>query len=293
MFDWITLADRHGVLTLHDVQAAGISRAAWYRAIHCGDLVSPFPATAFVSGAPPTRERDIATAVRSIRGSLASHRSAIDLWTGTGQVGDPVDLIVGRSCGAQRRPGVVVHRPRDRADLQPSHWRGIRCTGPLRALLDLGAVDAGRVGAALTGLVINRLISVAAVEATITRHSIQGRDGIGAVEEALRRWPLGDEIPDSALEVHFARLLSDARVGDFSFHLVVNGAEVDFAFPRERLVVETDGWEFHGTREAFETDRRRDAELIAAGWRVMRFTWRQVTEQPKWAIQMVEAALRH
>jgi hypothetical protein len=36
----------------------------------------------------------------------------------------------------------------------------------------------------------------------------------------------------------------------------VAGLEVDAVWHRERLVVEIDGYAFHGTREAFERDRR-------------------------------------
>jgi len=42
---------------------------------------------------------------------------------------------------------------------------------------------------------------------------------------------------------------------------------VDFVWRAQRLIVETDGWQAHGTRNAFERDRRRDADLLAAGWR--------------------------
>jgi very-short-patch-repair endonuclease len=47
-----------------------------------------------------------------------------------------------------------------------------------------------------------------------------------------------------------------------------------------RTVVEVDGFRFHSTREAFERDRRRDAELQSAGLRVLRVTWRHVVEAP-------------
>ena len=46
----------------------------------------------------------------------------------------------------------------------------------------------------------------------------------------------------------------------------------------ERLVVEVDGWESHGTRSAFEDDRARDARLKLLGFDVLRFTWRQVED---------------
>jgi very-short-patch-repair endonuclease len=60
----------------------------------------------------------------------------------------------------------------------------------------------------------------------------------------------------------------------------VEGYEVDFVWPEARLIVEADGWAAHRSRAAFERDRLRDAALGAAGWRVMRITWRRLTREP-------------
>ena len=60
---------------------------------------------------------------------------------------------------------------------------------------------------------------------------------------------------------------------------LVAGFLVDFCWPEERLIVETDGRR-HRTRAAFERDRARDALLTALGWRVMRFTTRQLRGEP-------------
>ncbi len=56
-------------------------------------------------------------------------------------------------------------------------------------------------------------------------------------------------------------------------------------------MVELDGHGFHSTPSEFERDRRRDADLQAAGYRVLRFTWRQVTEQPGWVADRIRAVL--
>jgi very-short-patch-repair endonuclease len=56
--------------------------------------------------------------------------------------------------------------------------------------------------------------------------------------------------------------------------------KADFLWRAERLIVETDGWGSHGTRQAFENDRRRDRRLLLAGWTVMRFTSRDVEHEP-------------
>ena len=65
----------------------------------------------------------------------------------------------------------------------------------------------------------------------------------------------------------------------------------DFLWPPNKLIVETDGWETHGTRRAFEADRRRDQELTKAGYRVVRFTWRQVIDDPREVIDTLSALL--
>ena len=54
--------------------------------------------------------------------------------------------------------------------------------------------------------------------------------------------------------------------------------ELDAAWVDRRVAVELDGRAAHGTRLAFERDRERDRLLVAAGWRVVRVTWRQLRE---------------
>lgn len=56
--------------------------------------------------------------------------------------------------------------------------------------------------------------------------------------------------------------------------------EIDGLWERQRVAVELDSREIHGTRKKFETDRQRDRNLVAEGWRTMRVTWRQLHEEP-------------
>ena len=65
---------------------------------------------------------------------------------------------------------------------------------------------------------------------------------------------------------------------------------VDVLFAAQRLVLEVDGWEVHGTRLAFESDRRRRNEIVLAGYRVLNFTARQIRDDPEWVVQ--DRALR-
>jgi very-short-patch-repair endonuclease len=66
----------------------------------------------------------------------------------------------------------------------------------------------------------------------------------------------------------------------------------DFRWPNERLIVELDGFETHGTRQAFERDRARDRQLIAEGWRVARITQRQLDNSPEELAAELTAMLR-
>jgi very-short-patch-repair endonuclease len=56
--------------------------------------------------------------------------------------------------------------------------------------------------------------------------------------------------------------------------------QADFLWRAERLIAETDGRDVHTTRKAFEHDRLRDQRLTLAGYTVVRFTWRQVVDEP-------------
>ena len=57
-------------------------------------------------------------------------------------------------------------------------------------------------------------------------------------------------------------------------------ARRDFVWPEARLVVELDSWTWHRGRARFKDDRARDQALVAAGWRVVRFTTRQLAQDP-------------
>lgn len=90
-------------------------------------------------------------------------------------------------------------------------------------------------------------------------------------------------------------LLHDAKIGGWSANCRVSAGGHDYfadvLFRRERLILEVDGWETHGSRAAFEADRERRNHLVLAGYRVLSFTWRQLVERPEWVLSCIRAAL--
>jgi hypothetical protein len=109
-------------------------------------------------------------------------------------------------------------------------------------------------------------------------HAALGRAPSNRGTGALRAWiaQLSDEPAPTRSELE--RLLLDlVRVAHLELPVVngyVVGLQVDFHWPRYRIVVEVDGRRYHGHTIAIARDRDRDLRLQLAGWRVARLTWR-------------------
>ncbi len=74
--------------------------------------------------------------------------------------------------------------------------------------------------------------------------------------------------------------------------LTVAGRRIcaDFCFEAQRVIVEVDGRAWHGS-DRWESDRSRDSAAAAAGWRVLRFTWRRIMEEPDAVVAEILGAL--
>jgi very-short-patch-repair endonuclease len=100
----------------------------------------------------------------------------------------------------------------------------------------------------------------------------------------------------SELEKRFREFLINARLPlpETNASVQVDGVwyEVDCLWRQQHLVVELDGRDVHDTNQAFEADRARDRILQAAGYRVIRITWRQLHESPAAVAADLRALLR-
>ena len=285
--DWARA--HHGIITL---ETSGLSRSAWYRALDAGTLIQVHPLVARLPGTLDTPEQRIIAGVAACRdGALASHRSAARLWGIPRPDGDPVDVIDARSGTQAALDGVIVHRPVDRQRLTPQRRFEIPCTNILRTLADLGAVDQPSVSNAVGHVIAVQLADLSALDATAREHSRQGRPGIPALRDAIDDWAIDDKPADSVLEMAMARLIRRHHLAPVDFHPVIEGHEVDFRVIDTPVILECDGWAHHGLdRHGFERDRERDADLVAAGWIVVRFTYRAITRSPGAVARRIRAA---
>jgi very-short-patch-repair endonuclease len=129
-----------------------------------------------------------------------------------------------------------------------------------------------------------------AVEEALIR-GLATRDEL-ATRPALRRASIEEpQITRSEAERRLRKLIRAARLPRAETNTRVAGWEVDAVWHDQRLVVEVDGYAYHGNRAAFERDRRKDAALVAAGYRVIRITWRQLVDEPHAVVALLARLL--
>jgi very-short-patch-repair endonuclease len=85
----------------------------------------------------------------------------------------------------------------------------------------------------------------------------------------------------SELEHAFRELIRGSDLPEPETNVLVEGELVDALWRAERVIVELDGFAYHKTRAQFEKDRRRDAKLTVAGYRVLRITQHRLQHEPE------------
>jgi very-short-patch-repair endonuclease len=130
---------------------------------------------------------------------------------------------------------------------------------------------------------------VPSLEALARAHT--GHRGAAKLLATLGAHEAGTTLTRSELEELFLALCRKHGLPKPKVNARVVGPEVDFAFPDHRLLVETDSWRWHRTREAFERDRHRDALHTRAGYRTLRFTHLQLTQEPHTVAATLATAL--
>src|SRR5262249_54880384 len=95
----------------------------------------------------------------------------------------------------------------------------------------------------------------------------------------------------SGLEVAFLELCERHGFPRPAINEQIANLTVDFVWEAHRLAVETDSWAWHRGRAAFERDHARDATLAAAGYRTLRFTDRQIENEPAAVADALTTAL--
>jgi very-short-patch-repair endonuclease len=207
-------------------------------------------------------------AVLAIGGSAAvSHRSAAAIWGILPAHDGAIEVTVPGNGGREKRGGIRVHRSHSLIAAVTTRRNGIALTKPARTLQDLHRV----ASTDLYRRAVRRALDLRLVTSADLRNE--------------------DDLTRSELERLFLSLCRRHRLPQPEVNARIGSCEVDFLWRDRRLVVETDGFRHHSNRAAFESDRARDAHLQSRGYRVLRFTYRQVSESPRTIVESLRELL--
>jgi very-short-patch-repair endonuclease len=282
-------ARQGGVVSRKQLFALGLSGAAIDMRIRRGRLHRIHQGVYAVGHRLVSTRGRYFAALLAVDGSVLSHTTGAAAWDWRVDRDTVVHLTVAGDGGRDRRAGLRVHRCTLGPDEITSH-EGLAVTTPERTLLDLAPLmSLTALEQCLVKAVAMRRFDVRALERAIAR--APRRPGVPALRQLLVEWDGRSAPARSALEEQFLDLCRRAGLSHPDVNTRIEGFEVDFAWPALRLIVEVDGYAFHGGPAAFERDRARDAALALAGWRVLRFTWHQVTREPERVAAVVRRSM--
>jgi hypothetical protein len=193
--------------------------------------------------------------------------------------------------GRKTGKGIVVHRPDLLWEDEVAVHRGIPVTTVARTILDVAAdLRVRRLEQVVRRAARTRRFDLSTQHALIDRHP--GHRGARPLRSLLDSLVgRGTEDLRSKLELLFLELCDEHRLPAPVVNGHVEEIRVDFHWSHARLVIETDGFDWHAMPTTFEADRANDQRLVLAGWRVVRITRRQLGEDRERVRAMVLSLL--
>lgn len=246
-----------------------------------------------LGGTPDTFETQVIAVILGLRCvAFASHRCATRIYGLPGFAAVPE--VTAADGGFVRRSKLRQHR----TNLLPAHHRrvirGIPITSIARTLFDLtGVIRAERVERALDTALARGMVTLPALAAVTNELSVPGRRKLTVMRKLLTARGTGFVPPASELEAQFIRLVQRFGLAPPERQVDLGSTDewigrVDFLYRSARIVIEVDGVEHHSSHLDRRADTRRQEQLTQAGWKVYRFGWKAVVDDPT----MVAATLR-
>lgn len=168
---------------------------------------------------------------------------------------------------------------------------GIPVTSIPRTLLDYAAMATdARLERAIERAEERELFDLRSVDALLARAG--NHPGAGRLRRALAIYRDDPAFTRSKLERRFRDLVRCSNLPMPSANFWVGEYELDAYWPAERFGVELDVYETHGTRAAFERDRRRQEDLKLQGIETIRITGPRLDREPTEVIERITALLQ-
>jgi very-short-patch-repair endonuclease len=283
-----------GVITRREALALGMPERTLDRRIEEGALIKIASAVYALPGVFEAEHSILAAAARGL-GSVVSHQAAARLHGVT--IAGPRLVVSVPHRRTHRFPEVVVHQLTDIRERDVVIVGKLPTTTPSRTVMDLAAVlSPAQLGRALDRFASKGLATFEQMSQILDQLARKGKPGVDRLRRALEPRLGSRGSPESELE---SRLLEVIRMSGLPEPKVqhrppwlkhVNG-RVDLAYPHSKVVIEGDSREWHGDEYTFQADRERDNLAQLAGWRILRFTWQDITRRPEYVVLTVRRAL--
>jgi len=288
---WAEITRRQGGFTSRrQLMAAGVDAQGVEYLVRAGHVEHTSARGVYrAAGAPWADDSDAWFAVLATNSPL-SFLSAARWW----DVPVPDDQLVHVTRAERRRlewpRGVRVHRVALMPEAAVEH-RGLLVTTRVETILDcLGWLPLGVARGLADRAVQQRWLVAADVERRL--EELPGRWGNRQLRRLLPHFTDG---ADAESERRLHRLLRSAGITGWVTQLPFTAGGhrfyIDLAFPALRLAIEVDGYEYHRAADRFQADRTKQNALIAAGWRVLRFTWADLEDRPEYVIGRIRQLL--
>jgi very-short-patch-repair endonuclease len=278
---------QRGRVSREQLLSAGIDRAAIWRRLRSGRLdrehrnVYALPHTADI---PLAMETGALLACGP--GAALSHHSAATLWGLRPGVARPVHVTIPAHRGFPAPSGVKLHRSRILTPADIRTIQGLPTTSPARTLLDVaGALPDRDVERLLSeAMYARRMVTLQEIRALVKRAG--GHPG--RLRLARVAGTAGRADTESPVQEMLVGLIRDAGLPMPQTEVPVLDYRLDLFWPELNLAVEVDAYGTHGSPGRFESDRRKDARLLAElGISVMRVTRAAVERRPLEALALV------
>ena len=283
---------QHGVVARRQLLAIGFSRDAIRRLVSSGWLHRVHRGVYHVGHATPTRLGiHLAATAAFGKRTAVSHRPAVILGELLPDRGLPIEVTTA-SGDAGWHDGVLVHESRRLVAADVTRLHGIPVVRLEWAIVDVaGTGDRAEFDRLFNAVDRKRLVDPLRLAGQLRR----GRTGSALVRERLATYtarpPTESELEELFLDV-VVRAHEIASPVRQSSPLPRRAQRVDFAWPRERVVVEIDGRAWHAIQAAWGEDHERDLRLRLAGWHPLRYTHRQLTRTTELVVADLRTALR-
>jgi hypothetical protein len=274
--------EQHGVAARAQLLRLGLSASAIDRSVRAARLHPVHRGVYAVGHRVLTVEGHwMAAVLASGDDAVLSHTSAAAAWDLIQIRAGATHVTLPGDPGRRKRRGIRVHRSGTLTPADTTVHRGIPVTTPARTIIDLARTLEGRA--------LEHVVDVADQRGLVDFTDLWHADSASLRAVLSRYSPAPTR---SELEERFLALCDDHGIPRPETNVRIDGIEVDFVWRDARLIVEVDGYAYHRSPSAFESDRARDATLTAARWRVLRFTWDHVTRRRSWVAGTIDRLAR-